>query len=35
MRFRRSLILTVTLLVMSLGLFYGAEATTIDAGMRP
>jgi len=32
MQFRQSIILTVTLFVMSLGLFYGAEATTIDAG---
>ena len=32
MQFRQSIILTVTLLVMSLGFFCGAEATTIKAG---
>ena len=32
MRLRQSLILTVALLVMSLGLFCGAEATTIESG---
>ena len=32
MRFRQSIILTVTLLVVSLGLFGRAEATTIEAG---
>ena len=32
MQFRQSIILTVALLVMSLGLFHRAEATTIDAG---
>src|SRR3954454_15621083 len=31
MQFRQSIILTFALLVMSMGLFYGAEATTIDA----
>ena len=32
MRFRQSIIPTVTLLVMSMGLFCGAEAKTIEAG---
>jgi hypothetical protein len=32
MRFRPSFILTITLLVLSMGLFYEAEAKTIDAG---
>jgi len=32
MQFRQTIISTVTLLVMSLGLLCGAEATTIDAG---
>ena len=32
MRFRQSIILTVTLLVMSMGFFCGAEAKTIEAG---
>jgi len=32
MRFRQYIVATVTLLVMSVGLFVGAEATTIDAG---
>ena len=32
MQFRQSIILTVTLLVMTLGLFCGAEAKTIEAG---
>jgi hypothetical protein len=32
MQFRQSIILTVALLVMSIGLFCGAEAKTIEAG---
>ena len=32
MRFRPSIILTITLLVLSMGLFYEAEAKTIEAG---
>jgi hypothetical protein len=32
MRFRPSLILTITLLVLSMGLFYESEAKTVDAG---
>ena len=32
MRFRKAIILTVTFLVMSIGLFWGAEAKTIEAG---
>jgi hypothetical protein len=32
MRFRQSIIPTVTLLVMSMGFFYGTEAKTIEAG---
>src|SRR5262245_47366810 len=32
MRFRPAIILTITLLVLSMGLFYEAEAKTIDAG---
>ena len=32
MRFRQSIVQTVTLLVMSVGLFCGAEAKTIEAG---
>ena len=32
MQFRQTILSTVTLLVMSLGLFCRAEATTIDAG---
>ena len=32
MRFRPSIILTITLLVLSVGLFYEAEAKTIEAG---
>src|SRR5467141_330645 len=32
MRFRQSIVPTVTLLVMSVGLFCGAEAKTIEAG---
>ena len=32
MPFRQSIISTVTLLVMNLGIFCGAEATTIEAG---
>jgi hypothetical protein len=32
MRFRQSIMLTVTLLAMSMGLFCGAEAKTIEAG---
>jgi len=32
MRFRQSIIPTVTLLVMSMGLICGAEAKTIEAG---
>ncbi len=32
MRFRPSIILTITLLILSMGLFYEAEAKTIDAG---
>ena len=32
MRFRQSIIPTVTLLVMSMGPFCGAEAKTIEAG---
>lgn len=32
MRFRQAIILTVTLLIMSMGLFCGTEAKTIEAG---
>jgi hypothetical protein len=32
MRFRQSIILTVIFLIMSIGLFWGAEAKTIEAG---
>ena len=32
MRFRPSVILTTTLLVLSMGLFYNTEAKTVDAG---
>jgi hypothetical protein len=32
MRFRPSIILTITLCILSMGLFYEAEAKTIDAG---
>ena len=35
MRFRQSMIPTVTLLILSMGFFCGAEAKTIKQAMRP